>query len=108
MYGFAQALVEDHGPRLDDEALAYARRILAGAARMERLIEDLLAYSRLGQQDFVLSPVRLDRAVRSALDYLQPEFAEDPPTLEIDPGLRRSWPIGRCWSRCCRTCCRTR
>ncbi len=48
--GYAQILEEEYGARLDDEG----RRLLAvvrdGARRMGRLIDDLLAFSRLGRQ----------------------------------------------------------
>jgi PAS domain S-box-containing protein len=46
MSGFSQALVEDHGPRLDDEARGYLAQITLASQRMGELIEGLLALSR--------------------------------------------------------------
>ncbi|MFP5285015.1 MAG: ATP-binding protein [Thermoanaerobaculia bacterium] len=64
--GFAQALLEDYGDRLDGTGHDYARRIAAAAGRMEQLIQDILVYSRLSRADLELAPVALDSAVREA------------------------------------------
>ena len=64
--GFAQALLEDYGDRLDGMGLDYARRIAAAAERMDQLIQDILAYSRLSRADLELIPVSLDSAIREA------------------------------------------
>jgi signal transduction histidine kinase len=58
--GFAEALLEDYAGRLDPTGQDYARRIVAAAARMEGLIQDLLAYSRLSRAQVV--PQRVDLA----------------------------------------------
>jgi signal transduction histidine kinase len=64
--GFAQALLEDYGDRLDATGHDYARRIAAAANRMDQLIQDILSYSRLSRADLELVPVPLDAAVREA------------------------------------------
>jgi len=48
-------------------------RILAAARRMDFLIQDLLAYSRLSMQDIVLTPVSLQKVVSDALAHLRLE-----------------------------------
>jgi signal transduction histidine kinase len=57
--GYARMLEEDYRDRLDDEG----RRLLAvvrdSAARMGRLIDDLLAFSRLGRQAPAARPVEM-------------------------------------------------
>ncbi len=57
---FSQALVADHGDRLDGEARDYLRRIQQASRNMGQLIDDLLKLSRvsrgdLDRQDFDLS-----------------------------------------------------
>lgn len=47
MEGFARILLDDFGSGLGDKGARYAGRIVAAAGRMERLINDLLAYSQL-------------------------------------------------------------
>ncbi|HEX2222964.1 MAG TPA: ATP-binding protein [Thermoanaerobaculia bacterium] len=73
--GFAEALLEDHGADLDETGRDYATRIVAAGNRMERLIQDLLAYSRMNQGQIALRVVDLegvvDEAVSSLLDALR-------------------------------------
>ena len=64
--GFAQALLEDYGDRLDATGHDYSRRIAAAANRMDQLIQDILSYSRLSRADLELAPIPLDAAVREA------------------------------------------
>ncbi|MDB6065842.1 MAG: putative two-component sensor histidine kinase protein [Pedosphaera sp.] len=59
MKGYAQATIEDYGDRLDNKALDYLDRIVRGSTRMERLIHDVLTYSRLARCDIQLQPVSL-------------------------------------------------
>ena len=64
--GMAAALQEDHGPQLDESARAYMDRITHAAERMDRLIQDLLEYSRISRVDFELQAVGLLAVVESA------------------------------------------
>ncbi len=68
MQGYATALVEDHGERLDDEAREYLHRIIRGGERMDRLIQDILTYSRLTRQEVQLQTVSLEKLVREILE----------------------------------------
>jgi len=56
MEGFARILLDDFPERLGDKRSRYAGRIMAAAERMEGLINDLLAYSRLQRYE---APVRV-------------------------------------------------
>ena len=58
--GFAELLWNDHGSQLDQEAQRKLGIIRAEAARMGALIDDLLAFSRLGRKS--LQPAKLDMA----------------------------------------------
>lgn len=66
MQGFAQALLEDYGDRLDGTGHEYANRIVAASARMESLINDLLAYSRLSRVQIEPQRVSLSSALAEA------------------------------------------
>ena len=60
--GFANALREDYGEKLDPAADEYLQQIMAAAIRMNRLVRDLLEYGRLGrielpQQALALQPL---------------------------------------------------
>lgn len=95
MEGFGRILVEDHGQALDQEGRHYAERIIGAAERMERLIDDLLTYSRLTRAQIELQTVDvrrlLDRCVEDLRSASQAgesaEIAIDPdlPTVEAEP-----------------------
>ncbi len=84
--GYADALLEDY-PGLDDDARLYLQRISAAAARMNRLIDDLLEYSRLGRQDLILGPVGLDAAVADALEQLAGVLADSGARVDVQTPL---------------------
>lgn len=69
--GFSQALVEDHGDRLDGEARHFLGRIQANSRRMARLIDDILALSRVSRRELERTEVDLAALARDALRELQ-------------------------------------
>jgi PAS domain S-box-containing protein len=54
--GFARIVLDDYGSRVPDDARTYLADVIAGTRQMGRLIDDLLAFSRLNRQ-----PVRRTR-----------------------------------------------
>jgi signal transduction histidine kinase/CHASE3 domain sensor protein len=72
--GFAQILIEDYSDRLDEMGHEYTRRIVAAASRLDRLIQDLLAYARLGRAEIARQRVDLTLVVREVLDELEPDL----------------------------------
>jgi PAS domain S-box-containing protein len=73
MGGLSQALLEDYADRLDELGKEYAEHIQIAAEHMDRLILDLLAYSRLGRERIVLTPVALDDVADDALGQVADE-----------------------------------
>jgi two-component system, sensor histidine kinase and response regulator len=73
MQGFARVLLEDYGEELDDAARDYLDRIVAGACRMDALIQDLLVYSRLGHTELSLGPISLKQLVSEIVRQIAPE-----------------------------------
>ena len=69
--GFAIALREDYGKSLDDTANDYLNRISSAAVRMNRLVQDLLNYSRLSRTELVPEPTELHSAVEAALAQIE-------------------------------------
>jgi PAS domain S-box-containing protein len=70
MHGFADAVLEDYGPKLDDTGRDYLGRIINGAKKLDTLIQDLLSYSRIGRGQTVLEAVDLGEVVAEALAAL--------------------------------------
>jgi PAS domain S-box-containing protein len=76
MQGFANALLEDYLDQLDEEGQEYLQRIVTAGQRMDQLIQDLLAYSRLGRADLRLQPVELSAVLNDVLTQLETELQE--------------------------------
>jgi signal transduction histidine kinase len=88
MAGFSQALREDYGASLDATAHGYLVRIIAAAERMDRLITDLLAYSRLGQNELRLVAVDLEELVHDVLQQLAPAIAASSAAVRVRSPLQ--------------------
>jgi PAS domain S-box-containing protein len=73
MDGFADALLEDYGPQLPMEAREYLATIRRGSQRMGNLIDDLLAFARLGRKPVVRQTIDMEALVRSAREELDAE-----------------------------------
>jgi signal transduction histidine kinase len=69
--GFSRALLEDYGPQLESQAQSYLNSIAKGAEKMGQLINDLLAFSRLGRTKMSSAAIDMDELVRSVFDELQ-------------------------------------
>src|SRR6185369_2838376 len=80
MEGFAKALHEDYGDRLDDCGRDLLFRIKAAGVRMQNLIQDVLVYSKLTRSEVTLEPVALKALIR---DVIQSYPALQAPNVEI-------------------------
>jgi light-regulated signal transduction histidine kinase (bacteriophytochrome) len=69
--GFSKALLEDYGPQLEQQAQDYLNSIARGSERMGQLINDLLAFSRLGRNKMSTSTIDMNELARSVFDELQ-------------------------------------
>jgi signal transduction histidine kinase len=87
MQGFSKALLEDFGPELGDTGRDYATRVVAAAARMDELIQDLLAYSRLSRTDIALTDVPLDETVDVILQRMSGVIGDRQATIKVDRPL---------------------
>jgi signal transduction histidine kinase/CHASE3 domain sensor protein len=74
--GYATALIEDYGEKLDAIAQDYTQQIMASIQRMNRLVQDLLAYSHLSREEMKLSPVSLTQVIAEAQAQLKSELKE--------------------------------
>ena len=85
--GFSTALVEDYGERLDAEGRDYALSITRAARRMDTLIRDLLAYSRVGRTAMALVPVELGHVVRESFMQLAAIVQDSGAAIAIEDEL---------------------
>jgi len=95
--GFTRILLDEHKRELSPEAQRCLDQVSESGAHMGNLIDDLLAFSRLGRQDLNKKLVRIDEIVKTAIEDLradregrQVEFVLGPlPACETDPTLLR-------------------
>jgi len=95
MDGFSRILLEDYGPQLPSLAQHYLQVVRKNAQQMGRLIDDLLALSRLGRQPLTKRPVMPADLVRQVLEELSAGQEgrrveiqiDDLPPCQADPAL---------------------
>jgi len=87
MDGFSQALLEDYGDKLDDEAQDSLRRIRAASQRMGRLIDELLGLSRVTRAELKLKPVNLSEIAREIAESLTQQQPDRAVQWDIEDGL---------------------
>jgi signal transduction histidine kinase len=85
--GFGLALVEDHLEELSPTARAYVERMIAGAERMDLLMRELLAYSRLGHLELHLQGVDLSAIEREAETLIASELEHSAARVVVDGPL---------------------
>jgi PAS domain S-box-containing protein len=68
--GFAAILEEDYGRKLDDEARRLIAVIRNNTKKMGNLIDDLLAFSRMGRQDMVKTNINTGKIVAEIITDL--------------------------------------
>jgi PAS domain S-box-containing protein len=89
---YTQLLVRRYGERFDGDAREFMAYVVDGAARMKQLIEDLLAYSRVGTRGREYHQVAVETSLRRAIGNLRAAIEEAGaavtydamPTLEAD------------------------
>jgi PAS domain S-box-containing protein len=82
--GFSKILLQDHGEQLDAEARRVLGVVVRNVGQMGRLIDDLLAFSRVSRKELERQPVDMDRLARSVSEELR--AAEPERAIEVDIG----------------------
>jgi two-component system sensor kinase len=83
--GFTQILVEDYGEKLDDEGKRITGIIRASTKQMGTLIDDLLAFSRLGRQE--IKKVPIDMGILATKVYQEIKQASPDRNIEFIMGV---------------------
>jgi len=98
--GFTHILLEDYGSQLDEEGLRICNVIRSSTLRMGRLIDDLLAFSRMERSEAKLEPVDMAVMARAVFkDLMSGQEAERihfnleelPPAMGDPAMLRQVW-----------------
>jgi PAS domain S-box-containing protein len=87
MHSFGQMLLEDYGPKLDATAREYLSHIVGAGSRMDTLITDLLAYSRLNRQQMPLQRTDLETVVEQVLRGMSEELRSSGAEVRVERPL---------------------
>ncbi len=83
--GYVRMLQEDYGDQLDEEGNRLLGVVSREAKRMGRLIDDLLAFSRMGRQQMRRTPVDLHALASGVFETLISEKPGTTPRFELQP-----------------------
>ncbi len=83
--GFTDLLQKKVASTLDEKNRRYLKTISESAKRMGNLIDDLLAFSRMGRTEMLNTRVSLEQLVREVQQDLQPDVEGRDIVWEIDP-----------------------
>ena len=81
---YTQLLMRRYGDKFDGDAKDFTAFIVDGATRMKQLIEDLLAYSRVGTRDRNFKPVEAESSLKRALTNLRAAIQDSGATVTQD------------------------
>jgi PAS domain S-box-containing protein len=81
--GFAGILLEDYHDKLDEEGVRLCNTIQSSSMQMNRLIDDLLAFSQLGKSNEAHSEVDMETLVKSVVDELTFTADQSKPSIVI-------------------------
>ncbi len=88
MQGYSDRLLRFHAGPLDEEARNFLTRINRNAQRLELLVRDVLAYSKVSKSEIELVPVDFDAFVAGLLSQI-PELQRDDVTVTVERPLPR-------------------
>lgn len=85
--GFAEILAHRHRDNLNPEGQHYLDNVILASQRMSRLIDDLLAYSRLGRRALHIQPVALAGLIQELIGERAERIRMTGATLKIPSDL---------------------
>jgi PAS domain S-box-containing protein len=88
MQGYADRLLRLYRPKLDAEGVHHLERISINAQRLELLVRDVLAYSKVTKEEIQLEPINLDTFVEGLIAS-DPELRPEGVTIAVKRPLPR-------------------
>jgi len=80
---YTQLLADKYKGKLDSDADDFIQFALNGAYRMQRLINDLLSYARVGRKDKKLELIDCESVVNQAIDNLELKIKENKAVVNV-------------------------
>ena len=101
MQGYAQVLLEEFPAQIGPEGKAYLDRIISASNRMDRLIQDVLSYSKVARVETNSEPIDLEKLIRNLIQEYPALNAKSVHIDLVTPLPRVSAPVallGQCLS----------
>ena len=98
--GYTQILKEDHTDLIDDDGKSIIQSIIKNSNKMGVLIDDLLAFSKLGRKQVSVTNINMRALVNGVISDIAIEKDENTPVFEIDelaPSVGDSSLIKQVW-----------
>ena len=86
MQGYSKALMDDYSERLNADGRYYLDRIYRASNRLDLLIQDVLAYSRVAKGEIVLRSIDLERLLEEIIS-VTPDFQEPQARIIVEKPL---------------------
>jgi PAS domain S-box-containing protein len=86
--GFAEALTEEYGGRLDETGRGYTERIQAASGHMATVLDDLLHLSQVSRAEMNLQDLDLSAAVTAICDQLRARDPDRRVRVTVQDGIR--------------------
>ncbi|GAB4023676.1 hypothetical protein GCM10028773_41980 [Spirosoma koreense] len=83
--GFGDILQAQYAPQIGESGADMIRRMQSAAARMQVLIKDVLAYSRIATKRETIEPVDLNQVVKDVLTDIETAISDKQATVTVDP-----------------------
>ncbi len=82
---FSEILHEEHSRQLTPAGLGYVNRIQKNVVRLQRLVDDLLRFARLGEHGLKLQMTDLNAVVREVIAGFESELSGRQVTFDVSP-----------------------
>ncbi|MBF4518781.1 PAS domain S-box protein [Flavobacterium sp. ANB] len=82
--GYTQILIEDHADSIDDDGKKIIQAIINNSNKMGILIDDLLAFSKLGRKEVSSTNINMTSLVNGVINDITFEKGENTPIFEIE------------------------
>jgi signal transduction histidine kinase len=86
---FSHIVCERYGPQLDAKGQDFLERVVHGAQRLDRLLEDVLQLSRVERTTHVEQDVASQEIVAEVLHRLEPQIRDSQAAVTVEEGLPR-------------------
>ncbi len=83
---YTQIVLDENCANLGSEGADFLKRVIRAAERVDRLIQDVLAYTRLSRHEIVLQPVDIERLITDIIQE-RPEFQSPKADIQIEGSL---------------------